>query len=62
LLNCLKEKDRDLLYKLYVEEKDINEISTEYGMKKEVIYNRLSRAKKKIKDIFNTNKRGAKYE
>lgn len=62
LLNCLKEKDRDLLYKLYVEEKDINEISTEYGMKKEVIYNRLSRAKKKIKDIFNTNRRGAKYE
>jgi RNA polymerase sigma-70 factor (ECF subfamily) len=62
LLNCLKEKDRDLLYKLYVEERDINEISSEYGMKKEVIYNRLSRAKKKIKDIFNTNRRGAKYE
>jgi len=42
---------------------DINEISNEYGMKKEVIYNRLSRAKKKIKDIFNiNNKRGVKYE
>lgn len=63
LLECLKEKDRDLLYKLYVEEMDIDEISTEYGMKKEVIYNRLSRAKKKIKDIFNiNNKRGVKHE
>ena len=63
LLKCLKERDRDLLYKLYVDEMDIDEISTEYGMKKEVIYNRLSRAKKKIKGIFNiNNRRGAKYE
>ncbi|AGX42945.1 sigma-70 family RNA polymerase sigma factor [Clostridium saccharobutylicum] len=63
LLKCLKEKDRDLLYKLYVDGMDIDEISTECGMKKEVIYNRLSRAKKKIKDIFNiNNRRGVKYE
>lgn len=63
LLGCLKEKDRNLLYKLYVDEMDINEISNEYGMKKEVIYNRLSRAKKRIKDIFNIdNRRGVKHE
>ena len=42
---------------------DINEISNEYGMKKEVIYNRLSRAKKRINDIFNIdNRRGVKHE
>ena len=57
LLKCLKEKDRDLFYKLYVEEMDIDEVSEEYGMKKDVVYNRLSRAKKKIKNIFNINKR-----
>lgn len=52
-----------LSYKLYFDEMDIDEISTEYGIKKEVIYNRLSRAKKKIKDIFNiNNRRGVKHE
>lgn len=63
LFKCLKEKDRDLFYKLYVDGMDIDEISIECGMKKEVIYNRLFRVKKKIKDIFNINNgRGVKYE
>ena len=63
LLKCLKEKDRDLFYKLYIEEMDIDEVSEEYGIKRAVVYNRLSRAKKKIKNIFNINEgRGVKYE
>ena len=53
MLNCLKEKDKDLFYKLYVEEKEISDVSSETGLKKDVIYNRLSRGKKKIQKIFN---------
>ena len=49
MLNCLKEKDRSLFYKLYVEEKEMDDISEETGIKREVIYNRLSRGKKTIK-------------
>jgi RNA polymerase sigma-70 factor (ECF subfamily) len=42
---------------------DIDEVSEEYGIKRAVVYNRLSRAKKKIKNIFNINEgRGVKYE
>lgn len=52
MLNYLNEKDRDLFYKLYVEEIEVNKISEETGMKRDAIYNRVSRAKKKIRDIF----------
>ena len=52
MLNCLNEKDRDLFYKLYVEEIEVYKISEETGMKRDAIYNRVSRAKKKIRDIF----------
>lgn len=52
MMNCLNEKDRDLFYKLYVEEIEVNKISEETGMKRDAIYNRVSRAKKKIRDIF----------
>lgn len=52
MLNCLNKKDRDLFYKLYVEEIEVNKISEETGMKRDAIYNRVSRAKKKIRGIF----------
>ena len=53
MLNCLKEKDRDLFYKLYVEGKEIDTVSSETGLKRAAIYNRVSRGKKKIQKIFN---------
>ena len=53
MLNCLKEEDKDLFLKLYVQEKDMNDICCETGMKREVIYNRISRGKRKIKTLFN---------
>lgn len=53
MLNCLKEKDKDLFYKLYIEEKEINDVISETGLKRNVIYNRLSRGKKRIQKIFN---------
>lgn len=52
MLSHLKEKDRELFLKLYVEERDIDEISEETGMNRDVIYNRVSRGKKKLRDIF----------
>lgn len=52
MMNCLNEKDRELFYKLYIEEIEVNKISEETGMKRDVIYNRVSRAKKKLRDIF----------
>ncbi|EGT3616806.1 sigma-70 family RNA polymerase sigma factor [Clostridium perfringens] len=52
ILSLLKEKDRKLFLSLYVEEKDIEDISRETGMRKDNIYNRLSRGKKKLRSIF----------
>ena len=49
LLSCLNEKDRALFWKLYVEEKSMDELSMETGMEKTVIYNRLSRGKQRMK-------------
>lgn len=52
MLNCLKTEDKELFLKLYVQEKDMNDICCETGMKRDIIYNRISRGKKKIKDLF----------
>lgn len=52
LINCLAERDRELFYKLYIEEKDMDDVSKETGFKKDVIYNRLSRGKKKLRDML----------
>lgn len=49
LLSCLNEKDRCLFWKIYVEEKTLDEVCQESGMKKAVIYNRLSRGKQRIR-------------
>lgn len=53
LLNCLKSEDKELFLKLYVEEEGIDLVSKETGLKKDIIYNRLSRCKRKIRKIFN---------
>lgn len=52
MMNSLEEKDRELFYKLYVEEIEVDKVSQETGIKRDVIYNRVSRAKKKLRDIF----------
>lgn len=49
MLECLKPQDRELFYKLYVEEKSMKQISCETGIKQEAIYNRLSRGRKKLR-------------
>lgn len=52
MMDSLNEKDRDLFYKLYVEEIEVDKISKDMGIKRDVIYNRVSRAKKKLRNIF----------
>ena len=52
LLSCLSESDRSLFWKLYVEEKPIEEVSQETGMKKAVIYNRISRGKRRVRKQY----------
>lgn len=49
MLSCLKPSDRELFLMRYVEEKSMRQMSRETGMKEEVIYNRLSRGKQKIR-------------
>ena len=52
LLSCLSESDRSLFWKLYVEEKPREEVSQETGMKKAVIYNRISRGKRRVRKQY----------
>lgn len=51
-LNCLKDKDKDIFMKLYVQEMNMQEISEQTGLKKENIYNRISRGKTKLRKLF----------
>ena len=63
MLECLNETDKKLFLYIYGEDKDIEQVSRDTGMKKEVIYNRLSRGKKKIRQLFSRNgKEKSAYE
>lgn len=53
ILGCLNEKDKDLFKRLYIDEQEMDEITQQTGMKADVIYNRVSRGKRKIREIFN---------
>lgn len=59
LLRNLSKEDQMIFKKLYFEDRDMEEISQETGLSKSVLYNRLSRGKKKIR---NENKGGYKNE
>lgn len=52
LLVHLNEKDRDLFKRLYVEGQTMKEVADQTGMKAEVIYNRVSRGKRKLRELF----------
>lgn len=56
MLSFLKPSDRELFLKIYIEEKTVDQVSEETGMKREVIYNRLSRGKHKIRRQFGTER------
>ena len=61
ILACLSPSDRELFKRLFIDEEDINNVSVEMGISKPLIYNRVSRGKKKIRKFFGNNKENA-YE
>ncbi|WP_409229318.1 sigma factor-like helix-turn-helix DNA-binding protein, partial [Gudongella sp. SC589] len=61
MLNNLSIEDRKIFKKLYFEGKDMDEISKDTGLSKTVLYNRLSRGKKKMRNTIN-DKGGYKNE
>ena len=52
LLSNLSLRDKDLFIKHYLEEKPVTKISSEVGTKVDVIYNRLSRGRTKLRKIL----------
>ena len=52
MLGSLSKQDREIFIKLYFEDKNMNQVSNDTGLTKPVIYNRLSRGKKKMREAF----------
>lgn len=52
LISCLSEVDKEVFRKFFWEEKEIELVSIETGIKKANLYNHLSKGKKKIRKIF----------
>ncbi len=52
MLKNLSEEDREIFKSYYFEDRSINEIARDKKMNESVIYNRLSRGRKKIRDKY----------
>lgn len=52
ILNNLKEKDKKIFIKYYIEDKKVDEISEEMNLAKYQVYNQLSRGRKKLRKIL----------
>ena len=52
LLLCLKPLDRKIFMKLFVEEESVEQISEDTGLPRDVIYNRVSRGKRKMRNMY----------
>lgn len=52
LISCLSEVDKEVFRKCFWEEKEIEVVSHETGIKKANLYNHLSKGKKKIRKMF----------
>ena len=52
MLGSLSKQDREIFIKLYFEDKNMNQVSNDTGLTKPVIYNRLSRGKKKMREAL----------
>lgn len=49
LLSVLKPKDREILIRIYANEEPVEQVSRDLKIEKSVLYNRVSRAKKKLR-------------
>lgn len=52
ILSCLSEEDQNIFKRLFLEEASLEDISKETGLKKDTLYNRISRGKRKIRKCF----------
>lgn len=52
ILQCLKPEDRDLFEKLYIEEMPMEVVCENFQTNKNVIYKRISRARKRMRERF----------
>lgn len=52
ILQCLKPEDRDLFEKLYIEEMTIDDVCERLQTNPNVIYKRISRARKRMRERF----------
>lgn len=53
MLSSLSEEDKRIFIKLYFEDKSMNEISKDTGLSKSVLYNRLSRGRREMRNNSN---------
>ncbi|MGL5087161.1 MAG: sigma-70 family RNA polymerase sigma factor [Clostridium sp.] len=52
LLDNLKPRDKELFIRHYLEEEELDYLSKDMGIKTEVLYNRLSRGRLKLRKLF----------
>jgi len=52
LLENLSSKNKELFIKHYLQDKSVDDISKELNLETSIIYNRLSRGRKKLKEII----------
>jgi len=51
LINSLPEQTRHIFRQLFFEEKDLDELAQVTGLSKAVLYNRISRGKRKLREL-----------
>lgn len=58
LLANLKEEDREVFIQYYINEQSVNEISKDKGKEPSWVYNRLSRGRKRLRQLFYNERQG----
>lgn len=57
MLSQLKDKDKELFINLYIKGHELDEVAADMGVSKDYLYNRVSRGKKKLRDLFKSKER-----
>lgn len=52
ILSCLTAEDQQIFKRLFLEDVSMEDVSKETGLRKDALYNRISRGKKKIRKCF----------
>lgn len=60
MLECLNEQDREIFKMIFFKDIKIDEVSNKIGLNKNIIYNRISRGKQKIRRLFSVERKELK--